>query len=188
MNDEFVITAMSRDRVGIVAEVAGAISTLQGNISELSQTVLHGYFTMILLAAFPTEVTAEMIQARLAAIENPGAPPLKISVLPIAQADGVAQQPTPADIYVLTASGADRIGFVAAVATFCAENAMNILDLATVVEDGRYIMMLQVDLSRCAPLATIQKRLRTFAAANAIHMDLQHNDIFEATHAINMPL
>ena len=44
---------MSIDRIGIVHEISRAISELQGNIADIRQSVLCGYFSMILLAAFP---------------------------------------------------------------------------------------------------------------------------------------
>ncbi len=48
--------------------------------------------------------------------------------------------------YVLTADGADRIGFVATVTKFCKDQGINILDLTTTQSDGRYVMILYVDL------------------------------------------
>ena len=88
---------------------------------------------------------------------------------------------------MLTASGEDRIGFVADVATFCADNQINILDLATLVNEVQYMMILQVDLSRCTSLKSIHRKLQQFVQASGIRMVLQHNDIFEATHGITMP-
>ena len=43
MPKQFVISIMARDRVGIVADVATAIKNLEGNLGDLSQTVLSGY-------------------------------------------------------------------------------------------------------------------------------------------------
>jgi len=178
---------MSADRVGIIADVAGCLSLLQGDIADLRQSVLQGYFTMILLATFPPEVTADALKTQLSAISRPGHPPLEVAVTPVANPTAVTQPVAPENIYMLTASGQDRIGFVTTVAAFCADHAINILDLATTANDGRYMMILQVDLSRCASLATVQRALHQFAQKHTIQLVLQHNDIFEATHAINMP-
>ena len=49
------------------------------------------------------------------------------------------------------------------------------------------MMILQVDLSRCTSLKSIQRKLQQFVQASGIRMVLQHNDIFEATHGITMP-
>ncbi len=185
--NQFVISVMSRDRVGIVHEIASQISALQGNIADLSQTVLRGYFTMILLATFPETTSAEVLTQQLATVGHADEPPFKISVLPITDQAVVAAQPTPESVYVLTARGEDRIGFVATVAAFCAEQGINILDLATVVHADQYTMMLQVDLSGATSLSTIQRSLRQFGERHSIQLVLQHNDIFQAIHEINMP-
>ena len=49
----YIVTVTAADRVGIVYSVSGALRDQQGNILELSQTVLRGYFTIILAVAFP---------------------------------------------------------------------------------------------------------------------------------------
>ena len=122
---------MSHDRVGIVADVASRISALRGDIADLSQTVLRSYFTMILLATFPDDVTGDLIKEQFRAISPDGAPALEGIVLPVGANASVDQPVSAENIYILTASGNDRIGFVATVASFCAKNAINILDLAT---------------------------------------------------------
>jgi len=178
---------MSYDRVGIVADVASRISTLRGDIADLSQTVLRGYFTMILLATFPDNVTADLIKEQFRTISIDGAPALESVVLPVGANASMDQPVSAENIYILTASGSDRIGFVATVALFCTKNAINILDLATSASEGQYNMVLQVDLSRCASLTTVQRDLKQFAQKHDIRLVLQHNDIFQAIHEINMP-
>jgi glycine cleavage system transcriptional repressor len=185
--NQYVISVMSRDRVGIVRDVAGALSSLNGNIADLSQTVLRGYFTMILLATFPEGVSGEKIKRRLRTLNTEDKFPLEFTIFPTTEA-AVDARVAQENVYMLTASGPDRIGFVAAVATFCADNAINIIDLATLVNEGQYVMVLQVDLSRAAALHTIQQKLQTFSTASGIHVVLQHSDIFAATNEITMPI
>lgn len=181
---------MSRDRVGIIHDVASRIAALQGNIADLSQTVVSGYFTMILLADFPETLDAGSIKANLSELNQSAGRdtlPIEIAVMPVPD-PFTRQQTVPAqNKYILTASGEDRIGFVAMVASFCAENLINILDLSTLVNDGQYMMILQVDLSRCASLKAVQRKQILFSQKSGIKMVLQHNDIFEAMHEINMP-
>ena len=44
-----VITVVGRDRVGIIAAVAGLLADVQVNINDISQTILQDIFTMIML-------------------------------------------------------------------------------------------------------------------------------------------
>ena len=68
-SQEYVISIMSIDRIGIVHEISRAISELQGNIADIRQSVLCGYFSMILLAAFPASVTQRDIERKLAEVD-----------------------------------------------------------------------------------------------------------------------
>ena len=57
---------MAKDRPGIVAEVTEGIGSLGGNLADLRESVLCGYFTMILNAGFPQEVSVEQVEKILA--------------------------------------------------------------------------------------------------------------------------
>ena len=49
----YIVTVTAADRVGIVHSVTGTIRDRGGNVRELSQTVLRGFFTIILVVEFP---------------------------------------------------------------------------------------------------------------------------------------
>ena len=44
-----IITVVGQDQVGIVARVASQLAELKVNIIDISQTLMHGSFTMILM-------------------------------------------------------------------------------------------------------------------------------------------
>lgn len=46
MKKEIIISVLSRDRPGIVADIAGVIYNLEGDLTDLSQSVLGGFFIM----------------------------------------------------------------------------------------------------------------------------------------------
>jgi predicted amino acid-binding ACT domain protein len=185
--NQFILSIMSRDRIGIVYEVSTAISELEGDIADLRQSVLRGYFTMILLASFPARVTGEAIRRQLAALYLPGMPSLEIAVK---RADEVAVdkgQNGLENAYVLTASGPDRIGFVATVSAFCARHGINILDLSTAVRNGLYTMILLVDLEACPEdVGTVRQALERFGREAGLRVVLQHYDVFRATNEVSI--
>jgi len=49
----YVLNVMADDHPGIVASVSQAIESLGGNIDACSQTVLSGYFTLIMIVSLP---------------------------------------------------------------------------------------------------------------------------------------
>lgn len=53
----FVVTVVGRDRAGILAEVTSAISAFGGNVQDISQKTVEGYFHLILTVTLPARVT-----------------------------------------------------------------------------------------------------------------------------------
>ncbi|WP_288530280.1 ACT domain-containing protein [uncultured Secundilactobacillus sp.] len=50
-----IITVVGQDQVGIVARVASQLAELKVNIIDISQTLMHGSFTMILMGEWDGE-------------------------------------------------------------------------------------------------------------------------------------
>ena len=64
-----VITVTGKDSVGIIAEVSRLCSEYKANIVDISQTVLDGYFAMILIA----EVSGQPVGFLIASVSEPKA-------------------------------------------------------------------------------------------------------------------
>ena len=65
-----IVTVVGKDRVGIIAGVCTALAKYNVNVLDISQTVMQGYFTMMMA----TDVSGSTIpMAKLAAeLENIG--------------------------------------------------------------------------------------------------------------------
>jgi len=187
-SEEFVISIMSRDRIGIVYEVSRTISELRGNIADVRQSVLCGYFTMILLATFPSGVKQRDIERKLAEVDARSETAIDATVKKVDGEAASAFSSVPENAYVLTATGEDQVGFVANVSSFCVAHQINILDLSTTADDGAYVMILLVDLNRCSSIAEIRHDLQIFSQEKGLKIVLQHYDIFKAVNEINLPV
>ncbi len=44
-----IVSVFARDRIGIIADVCVLISSMQVNILDLNQTIMDGFFTMVML-------------------------------------------------------------------------------------------------------------------------------------------
>jgi glycine cleavage system transcriptional repressor len=173
-----VISIMDRDRPGIVAEVTEGISVLGGNLADLRESVLCGYFTMILVATFSSSVTAGQVEQVLAKDGS-----LRVSV-ELVREPLSEREDNAGHTYVLSAVGKDRVGLVAQVSRFCCDRQVNILDLASHVEDDQYTMMLQLDLASVQSVEKFTDELSGFGESSGLNLVLQHNDIFRATNEI----
>ena len=60
-NHAYVLSVMSDDHPGIVSAVTDAIAAMDGNITACSQTVVSGYFTLIMIASFPAPIAPEAL-------------------------------------------------------------------------------------------------------------------------------
>jgi predicted amino acid-binding ACT domain protein len=185
---QYVISIMSRDRVGIVHEVSQSISDLNGNIADIRQSVLCGYFTMILLASFPSSVSQRDIERKLAEVDARSETAIDMVVKKVDVDNRPAGKSIPDNAYVLTATGPDRVGFVATISSFCAANNINILDLSTTSAHGEYVMILITDLSKCPSIEAVRRDLQNFAKENNLRVVLQHYNIFRAVNEINLPI
>jgi ACT domain-containing protein len=52
-----IITVIGQDKVGIVAAVSNQLAKLNVNIIDISQTLMHGSFTMILMGEWDEQST-----------------------------------------------------------------------------------------------------------------------------------
>ena len=102
----YVLDIMAEDRPGIIARVSGVLKRLGGNIDQCSQTVLEGYFTLILVVSLPKPVEPEDLAREVRGKEVEG---LQVLVRPFDAS--VAARPAPAaEPFVITAFGRELSG------------------------------------------------------------------------------
>ena len=64
-----VVTVVGKDRVGIIAEVCTLIAHYNVNVLDISQTVMQGYFTMMMVvdvanASLPVAELAQKLEEK----------------------------------------------------------------------------------------------------------------------------
>ncbi|MEE4243571.1 MAG: ACT domain-containing protein [Desulfopila sp.] len=184
MEKQMIISVMSKDRPGIIAEVTGAIFQLNGDLADLSQSILRGYLTMTLLAAFPEEVTPQDVHSAIAHVKSGN----RYDVIVKSMNTPVDMAPTalPAKTYIVTAQGENKSGLVYGISSFCFERNINILDLSTTLTDGCYTMILQIDLSEIDSIKDLRQDLDKYAEKAGMHVMMQHYDIFKVTHEVTL--
>jgi len=184
MKKQMIISVMSKDRPGIIADITGAIYQLEGDLADLNQSVLCGYLNMILIASFDPEVTPEDVMAKISHIKTPVKFEVAIKVMD--QPIDVCYFPLPSETYIMTARGKNKSGLVHSVSQFCYAHNINIRDLATTLRGDQYTMVLQLDLSQVDSLENVQEDLAEFSRTSGLTVMMQHNDIFQATHEVTL--
>jgi glycine cleavage system transcriptional repressor len=142
---ELAVTAIGRDRPGIVAAVTGALLEAGGNVKDSQMSILGGHFSVMLLVEVPDGVDRGDVTGRLGDVAQEH----ELEAISVAEVSEGATRP-PAPTHVLSVYGADHPGIVHAVSSALAEAGANITDLETKVvgsdEAPVYVMLLEIAL------------------------------------------
>jgi glycine cleavage system transcriptional repressor len=142
------LTAIGRDRPGIVARIARVLLEHGLNIEDSQMRILGGRFAMMLLLRGKASEDA-LYKDLLSTGRELGLD--YIYVHPISDADAVPPQPT----HTLSVYGGDHPGIVAAVSDALATHGVNITDLETRLAGDVYVMLLEVVIPPGVELAEV---------------------------------
>jgi len=136
----FALTAIGRDRPGIVAAISRVLLDLDGNIEDSQMSILRGHFAVMLIVSVAGE--GSELAERLERVRDEFQLEA-IAVNEVAEL-GDGGEPT----HTLTVYGADHPGIVHAVTEALALRRVNITDLHTRLagssEKPVYVMMMEV--------------------------------------------
>jgi glycine cleavage system transcriptional repressor len=142
----FALSAVGRDRPGIVAAIASVLLEHGANIEDSQMTILRGHFTMMLIVAAPDGSDVDALRS---ALDDAGST-LGLETLSLAQIEELDVEDEPSQTHIVTVYGLDHPGIVHAVATALASRDITITDLTTRVigtpEEPVYALMMEVAL------------------------------------------
>lgn len=171
----FAVSAVGKDRPGIVAAIADALFDLEGNVEDSRMTILRGHFAVMLIVSLPESRDRAELQSRLGPVgERLGLEALTVSA--VDELDPDATAPT----HVITVYGADHPGIVRSVADALAAREVNITDLQTklsgVGETALYVMLLEVEIPGGAD-DEIRTELESVAEGAAVEVSITDLDV-----------
>ena len=108
---DYAVTAIGRDRPGIVAAISRALLELDGNLEDSQMSILRGHFAvMLIVSGAGGTAPRRELAARLGEVRDE----LGLEALTVEPVDELAE-PRPAASHVLSVYGADQPGIVAGV-------------------------------------------------------------------------
>ena len=137
----YAVSAIGRDRPGIVAAISRVLFELGGNIDDSQMSILHGHFAVMLIVSVPEEVAREQLAGQLDEVRAQ----LELEGMAVSELDELAAGSAPT--HVLTVYGADHPGIVHAVSSTLAEHGVNITDLRTKrtgAQEPVYVMVMEI--------------------------------------------
>lgn len=86
---------------------------------------------------------------------------------------------------IITVVGKDKVGIIAKVCTYLAENNVNILDISQTIVQGFFNMMMVTDASASEKSSVqIAEELEAVGKEIGVVIRCQHEDIFNMMHRI----
>lgn len=171
----YALSAIGRDRPGIVAAISRVLLELEGNVEDSQMSILRGHFAVMLIVALPESVDVSELEERL----QPVGAELELEAIAVSPVDEVKTAPKPT--HVLTVYGADHPGIVASVSALLAEKEVSITGLETRLGSGStepvYVMQMEIDASG-ADRSVLADELSVLGAREGLSVSLSelHSD------------
>jgi glycine cleavage system transcriptional repressor len=175
----FALTAIGRDRPGIVAAVTKALFEHRCNIEDSSMTILEDEFAMILIMTMPERENISPLRMELESIEKSMG--LTIHLKEIHLEKGAEARPL--SNHIITLHGADKAGIVYKTAALLSGKGINITDLETKIlgEDKKkiYIMIMEVFVPSSADTSKMADELSNLGRTLGVTIRLKPIEAFE---------
>jgi glycine cleavage system transcriptional repressor len=182
MHKDYVINVMSVDRVGIISDLSEAILELGGSIEAISQTVVQGYFTVIVTARFDRALDSDEVAAAVRKKGTRG----ELAVL-VKPREPTAARPVVADAerFILTVTGPDRKGIIHRICSYLASRNVNIEDLYAALEGKQFLLIAQLQVPPGLDIERMQLDVQGLWPHSDVRVSLQHENIFLATSNVD---
>lgn len=138
---QLALSAVGRDRPGIVAAVSERLLAHDVNIDDSQMAILRGHFAMMLILSAPDDLDVGALRGGLEQVREA----MSLEGVSLSEVDDAPGQVTPS--HVITVYGADHPGIVHAISSTLASTGASITDLTTrVVSSGEtavYVMIIE---------------------------------------------
>lgn len=86
---------------------------------------------------------------------------------------------------IITVIGKDRVGIIARICTYLAENDINVLDINQSIVQGFFNMIMIVDAQNAKKdFAFLNEEIEKISEELGVKIKMQHEDIFNVMHRI----
>ena len=162
----FVLSAIGRDRPGIVAELARLVLESDCNLEDSRMTILGNQFAVLLLASSSAADAGDRLAVGAKRLERDHGLTILLRHL---EEDARPAVPAPGHrLYRVEAAGEDRAGIVAAFAGVLAERGCNIIELTSRSRPGpggspHYELTLRIEVPESADPRALREALEAEA-------------------------
>ena len=174
MKTYFILSAIGRDRPGIVADLSEVIYGCGGNIEDSSMSLLRNHFALLLLFSTEREEVNQKLSSDLKRLE--WEKNLTVFYSPITFEEAHPRSKEEANRFKITTSGVDHAGIVFKVCRLLADHGINIIDMEThrvlSAESGTPLFEMDIDIEVSRSISEQQLRDNLHRLANELVIDL----------------
>lgn len=168
------LSAIGKDRTGIVSSISKILFELGCNIEDSTMTLLSGQFAVILLLDCPKNSDILKLKSKL----KTSLSKLDLS-FSVTEVDKPGKAKKNFGEYIIAVYGADKVGIVYNVSKYLADNKINITDVQTKIsgkKDKIYIMLLEVNIPKMIKETKLRTQLDELAKKLDVEIFLNQAD------------
>lgn len=173
---KYIISVLCPDCPGIVSRISNAVFQKGGNISDMSQTVLKGYFIGVAHVIFDREQNSEELEKFI----NPENR-YKINIVPFCDND---MDSIVSDRYILTVRCNEQKGIVASVTDYLYHNNINIESFSAFTENDEFVIVAEISVPEEKATVKIKNDIKKLGEKWNISVHLSHENIYLATNTV----
>jgi glycine cleavage system transcriptional repressor len=174
MKNYFILSAIGKDRPGVIADVSEVIYDCGGNIEDSSVSLLRNHFALLLLFSTEREEVNQKLSSGLKRLE--WEKKLTVFYSPITLGEAHPRGREEVDHFKITTSGVDHAGIVFKVCRLLTDRKINIVDMKThrVLSAESGTPLFEMDMDIAVPSSISEERLRNdfHQLANELMIDL----------------
>ena len=174
MKTYFILSAIGKDRPGIVADVSEVIYGCGENIEDSSVSLLRNHFALLLLFSAEKEEVNQKLSSDLKRLE--WEKNLTVFYSPITFEEAHPRSKEEANRFKITTSGVDHAGIVFKVCRLLADHGINIIDMEThrvlSAESGTPLFEMDIDIEVSRSISEQRLRDDLHHLANELMIDL----------------
>lgn len=162
----FILSAIGRDRPGLVADLAGLVLECDANLEDSRMTILGTDFAVILLCSAGGSDAGDRLNVGAKRLERDHG--LTILVRQLEEGPRPAVPAPGTSLYRVEAAGEDRAGIVAAICGVLASHRVNITELTSHSQPGpggapQYLLTIHAEVPADVEPATLRAAVESEA-------------------------
>ncbi len=86
---------------------------------------------------------------------------------------------------IVTVVGSDKVGIIAKVSAYMADNGINIIDITQTILSGNFVMMMMVNLDNAKVVVEdLRENMNKLAVDMGVEINVMNEKVFSAMHRV----